>query len=87
MPAPTRSGKGVGIVIPNCVTYPDSLVCVDIKFENLVKSGGFRQQCSKRFSCLRQMGMPLMSKRESAKSFAPTNGILTTTFAEVPCFE
>ncbi|MGR5140016.1 type IV secretory system conjugative DNA transfer family protein, partial [Vibrio jasicida] len=45
VPAPTRSGKGVGIVIPNCVTYPDSLVCVDIKFENLVKSGGFRQQC------------------------------------------
>ncbi|HGS4746558.1 TPA: type IV secretory system conjugative DNA transfer family protein [Vibrio parahaemolyticus] len=43
--APTRSGKGVGIVIPNCVTYPHSLVCTDIKFENFVKSAGFRQQC------------------------------------------
>ncbi|WP_254868963.1 type IV secretory system conjugative DNA transfer family protein [Vibrio hepatarius] len=45
VPAPTLSGKGVGMVIPNCVTYPDSLVCVDIKFENLVKSGGFRKRC------------------------------------------
>lgn len=43
--APTRSGKGVGIVIPNCVTYPHSLVCTDIKFENFVKSAGFRQRC------------------------------------------
>jgi type IV secretion system protein VirD4 len=40
--APTRSGKGVGIVIPNCVTYPHSMVCTDIKFENFIKSGGFR---------------------------------------------
>ena len=40
--APTRSGKGVGVVIPNCVTYPHSMVCTDIKFENFVKSGGIR---------------------------------------------
>lgn len=32
--APTRSGKGVGIVIPNLLNYADSVVCVDIKFEN-----------------------------------------------------
>lgn len=31
--APTRSGKGVGIVIPNCLTYTGSLVVLDIKLE------------------------------------------------------
>ncbi|PCD85935.1 conjugal transfer protein TraK [Vibrio mediterranei] len=42
--APTRSGKGVGLVIPNCVTYSHSMVCTDIKFENLVKSAGYRKR-------------------------------------------
>ncbi|WP_224015971.1 type IV secretory system conjugative DNA transfer family protein [Paraburkholderia tropica] len=32
--APTRSGKGVGIVIPNLLTYPDSVVVLDLKLEN-----------------------------------------------------
>ncbi|WP_394213483.1 type IV secretory system conjugative DNA transfer family protein [Enterovibrio calviensis] len=41
--APTRSGKGVGIVIPNLVTYPDSIVCFDIKLENFTKSAGYRK--------------------------------------------
>ncbi|MDG2957053.1 type IV secretory system conjugative DNA transfer family protein [Bisgaard Taxon 10/6] len=42
--APTRSGKGVGIVIPNLLTYEDSVVVVDIKFENFEYSAGFREQ-------------------------------------------
>ncbi|MGL5290028.1 MAG: type IV secretory system conjugative DNA transfer family protein [Aeromonas sp.] len=41
--APTRSGKGVGIVIPNCVNYPDSIVVLDIKLENFFLSAGYRQ--------------------------------------------
>lgn len=40
--APTRSGKGVGIVIPNCLNYSDSLVVLDIKLENFDKTSGFR---------------------------------------------
>ncbi|HAG4612904.1 TPA: type IV secretory system conjugative DNA transfer family protein [Salmonella enterica] len=40
--APTRSGKGVGIVIPNCVNYPDSMVVLDIKLENWFMSAGYR---------------------------------------------
>ncbi|WP_254051645.1 type IV secretory system conjugative DNA transfer family protein [Vibrio campbellii] len=43
--APTRSGKGVGIVIPNLVNYSDSVVNNDIKFENFRKTAGFRQMC------------------------------------------
>lgn len=42
--APTRSGKGVGIVIPNCVNYPGSMVVLDIKLENWFLSAGYRQQ-------------------------------------------
>lgn len=32
--APTRSGKGVGAVIPALLRYPGSVVCLDIKGEN-----------------------------------------------------
>ena len=40
--APTRSGKGVGIVIPNCLHYRDSMVVFDPKLENFLISGGYR---------------------------------------------
>lgn len=42
--APTRSGKGVGIVIPNCVNYPESIVVLDIKLENFFLSAGYRKE-------------------------------------------
>lgn len=37
--APTRSGKGVGCVIPNLLTHPGSAVVTDIKGENLAVTG------------------------------------------------
>lgn len=40
--APTGSGKGVGIVIPNLLSWPGSVVTLDIKQENYVKTAGFR---------------------------------------------
>ncbi len=40
--APTRSGKGVGIVVPNCLNYSDALVVLDIKGENFDITSGFR---------------------------------------------
>ena len=43
--APTRSGKGVGMVIPNLLNYPDSVVTLDIKLENFFYSAGYRKQC------------------------------------------
>lgn len=42
--APTRSGKGVSIVIPNLVTFTDSVIVLDLKLENFIKTGGFRQK-------------------------------------------
>ena len=37
-----RSGKGVGVVIPNLFDWPDSLICVDIKRENCTITAGYR---------------------------------------------
>lgn len=40
--APTRSGKGVGVVIPNLLEYGESLVVLDIKQENFDLTSGWR---------------------------------------------
>lgn len=40
--APTRSGKGVGVVIPNLLNYPDSVVVFDLKLENFRFTSAFR---------------------------------------------
>lgn len=42
--APTRSGKGVGIVIPNLLNWPDSIVILDIKQENWDITSAFRRK-------------------------------------------
>ena len=42
--APTRSGKGVGIVIPTLVSWDQSVLVNDIKGENWELSSGFRQK-------------------------------------------
>ncbi len=47
--APPRAGKGTGVVIPNLLNWPDSLICGDIKRENWTLTAGFRaasgQEC------------------------------------------
>ncbi|MER8659008.1 conjugal transfer protein TraG [Mesorhizobium sp. M1078] len=40
--APTRSGKGVGLVVPSLLTWPSSAVVHDIKGENWQLTAGFR---------------------------------------------
>lgn len=42
--APTRSGKGVGIVIPNLLNWPESVVVLDIKQENWDITSGYRSK-------------------------------------------
>lgn len=42
--APTRSGKGVGVVIPNLLNWPDSVVVLDIKGENYAITAGYRAE-------------------------------------------
>ena len=40
--APTRSGKGVGLVVPSLLTWPGSAIVHDIKGENWTITAGFR---------------------------------------------
>src|SRR5579862_7139773 len=40
--APTRSGKGVGLVVPTLVTWPGSAIVHDIKGENWTLTAGWR---------------------------------------------
>jgi type IV secretion system protein VirD4 len=42
--AATRGGKGVGLVIPNLLNWPDSVVNFDPKQENYEKTAGFRKK-------------------------------------------
>ena len=42
--ASTRSGKGVGLVIPTLLSWPHSVVCYDIKGENWALTSGWRKQ-------------------------------------------
>lgn len=46
--APPASGKGVGIVVPNLLTYPHSVVVNDCKFENWHLTAGFRRACGQK---------------------------------------
>ncbi|MDY0067740.1 MAG: type IV secretory system conjugative DNA transfer family protein [Steroidobacteraceae bacterium] len=43
--ARSRSGKGAGIVIPNLLEWPDSVICVDPKRENYTVTAGHRARC------------------------------------------
>jgi type IV secretion system protein VirD4 len=44
--APTRSGKGVGLVVPTLLSWPSSAVVHDIKGENWALTAGWRSQFS-----------------------------------------
>lgn len=42
--APTRSGKGVSVVIPNLLNWQESLTVMDVKLENWQLTSGWRQK-------------------------------------------
>ena len=60
--APTRSGKGVGVVIPNLLTYSGSVVVLDIKQENYNITAGYRRDVLKQETWLFN---PFAEDRES----------------------
>lgn len=43
--APTRSGKGVGVIIPTCITWAHSMFIMDVKKENWQFTAGYRRKC------------------------------------------
>ncbi|MGN1291040.1 MAG: type IV secretory system conjugative DNA transfer family protein [Bradyrhizobium sp.] len=42
--APTRSGKGVGLVVPTLLSWPDSVFVLDRKGENFAMTAGWRKR-------------------------------------------
>lgn len=46
--APTRSGKGVGLVLPTLLSWPDSALVLDIKGENWRLTSGYRASVGQR---------------------------------------
>lgn len=45
--APTRSGKGVGLVVPTLLSWPHSLFVLDTKGENYAMTAGWRKEQAK----------------------------------------
>ena len=45
--APTRSGKGIGLVVPSLLTWPGSAIVHDIKGENWQLTAGWRSRFSR----------------------------------------
>lgn len=76
--APTRSGKGVGCVVPNLLDYPGSVVVTDIKGENSAIAGAWRQRLGPVYEIA-----PLGGASRSAATFNPLDFIRTGTLYEV----
>ncbi|MBV8810261.1 MAG: type IV secretory system conjugative DNA transfer family protein, partial [Acidobacteriaceae bacterium] len=72
--APTRSGKGVGLVIPTLLAWSESAVIYDIKGENWAKTAGFRAEqghlCFK-FSPVEQSSSSRFNPLSEVRLFTP----------------
>lgn len=55
--APTRSGKGVGIVLPTLLTWPHSALILDPKAENWALTAGRRAQMGHKVICFNPASM------------------------------
>lgn len=64
--APTRTGKGTSVVIPNLLSYPGSVIAIDIKGENHGVTGRARATMPDRL-CLvmtpRQVRYPVLGRK------------------------
>jgi len=72
--APTRSGKGVSLVIPTLLAWEESAVIYDIKGENWAKTAGFRASqghlCFK-FSPVEQNSSSRFNPLQEVRLFTP----------------
>jgi type IV secretion system protein VirD4 len=72
--APTRSGKGVGLVIPTLLAWSESAIVYDIKGENWAKTAGFRAHsghtCLK-FSPVEESGCSHFNPLAEVRTFTP----------------
>jgi type IV secretion system protein VirD4 len=87
MIAPTRSGKGVGSIIPTCLNFPGSMIIFDPKGELFFTTAGFRQQFSRilKFSPISRDTVrfnPMAEVELSEQAFADIGLILGNMFEE-----
>lgn len=68
--APTRSGKGVGTILPNLLTYDGALLCIDPKGEN-ARIAAARRRAFGRVHVID----PFSASGEAAVAFNPLDGI------------
>lgn len=69
--APTRSGKGVSTIIPNLLTWPGSVFCIDPKGENAMVTATRRRRLGQRVHVLDPWGIT----GEASAAFNPLAGI------------
>lgn len=80
--APTRSGKGVGVVIPNCLHYSDSLVVMDLKLENFQLTAAYRQASGQEVYLLNLSTQDLKSHGWNPLSYISRDPIFATAQAQ-----
>ena len=71
--APPRSGKGVGIVIPNLLNWPDSVIVTDIKKENWAISAGYRRAAGQEVHLFDPLARDARTARWNPFSYVPTD--------------
>jgi type IV secretion system protein VirD4 len=87
MIAPTRSGKGVGSIIPTCLNFPGSMIIFDPKGELFFTTAGFRQKFSRilKFSPISRDTVcfnPMAEVELTEQAFADIGLILGNMFEE-----
>jgi type IV secretion system protein VirD4 len=87
MIAPTRSGKGVGSIIPTCLNFPGSMIIFDPKGELFFTTAGFRRQFSRilKFSPISRDTVcfnPMAEVEMTEQAFADIGLILGNMFEE-----
>jgi type IV secretion system protein VirD4 len=91
--APPRSDKGTAIVVPNCLSWPGSLICQDIKLENWHLTAGFRRRMGQPCHLVNPLDPHGNTARNNPLSYVSSNPnlritgiqrIATTLFPEVP---
>jgi type IV secretion system protein VirD4 len=77
--APTRAGKGTGQIIPNLLSWIGSVLIIDIKGENYLRSAGYRKEKLKQkvirfapFEKVSELWNPILTIRADSNSHEST---------------
>lgn len=71
--APTRSGKGVGVVIPNLLSWRHSVVVLDIKQENWGITSGYRYKHGQKCYLFNPLATDYRTHKYNPLSYIDTN--------------